>query len=102
MAYAAITCLMSTIPYTNQCNLLDVIYNHSIYEKFESLRAILDKPWKVTVDLEALAGLEAQISQLAYKAQDMVDLESRKVFIANLPISRRIAIWKIRSLLNEK
>ncbi|KAK4738064.1 hypothetical protein R3W88_001761 [Solanum pinnatisectum] len=56
------------------CNLLQ-----SFYEKLESLRVILDKTWKVTVDLKVLIGLEAQISQLAYRAEDMVDLKSRKM-----------------------
>ncbi|KAG5569538.1 hypothetical protein H5410_059304 [Solanum commersonii] len=52
------------------------------YEKLKSLRAILEKPWKATDDLEALTRLEAEIAEEAYSAEDMVDSKSRNVLLA--------------------
>ncbi|KAK6774295.1 hypothetical protein RDI58_029534 [Solanum bulbocastanum] len=60
MAYAAITCLMRTIQQSIQltgCNL------QSFYEKFESLRANLEKH---AGDLDALKSLEAEIIELLF------------------------------------
>ncbi|KAK4727520.1 hypothetical protein R3W88_032437 [Solanum pinnatisectum] len=54
------------------CNL------QSYYDKLESLRDVLEKPWKLTDHLEALTILEAEIAELAFSAEDMVDLKSRK------------------------
>lgn len=61
------------------------------------MRAILEKPLKVIGDdLEVLTSLEAKIAALAYRTGDIVGSESRKVVVAKSPISRRIAIWKLR------
>uniref|UniRef100_M1B376 Disease resistance protein Gpa2 n=1 Tax=Solanum tuberosum TaxID=4113 RepID=M1B376_SOLTU len=92
MAYAAITCLMRTIQQSIQltgCNL------QSFYEKFESLRAILEKHMG---DLDALKSLEAEIIELVCTTEDILDLESRNV---KNPISRIIAFWKLHSLLKQ-
>ncbi|PHT52022.1 Zinc finger CCCH domain-containing protein 33 [Capsicum baccatum] len=75
MAYAAITCLMRTIHQSMELTGCDL---QPFYEKLECLRAILEKPWKATDDVEALTILEAEITELAYSAEDMIDLESRK------------------------
>ncbi|WMV60135.1 hypothetical protein MTR67_053520 [Solanum verrucosum] len=79
MSYAAITCLMRTIHQSMQLTGRDL---QPFYEKLKSLRAILEKPWKATDDLEALTNLEAEIAEVAYSAEDMVDSKSRNVFFA--------------------
>ncbi|OIT01569.1 hypothetical protein A4A49_21684 [Nicotiana attenuata] len=80
MAYAAITCLMSTIDQSMQvtgCNL------QLFYEKLESSRAIMEKPRKITADpLEELTSLEAEIIEVACNTEDMVDSEPRKILFA--------------------
>ncbi|PHT73454.1 hypothetical protein T459_24239 [Capsicum annuum] len=73
MAYRAITCLMRTIHQSMELTGCDL---QPFYEKLECLRAILEKPWKATDDVEALTSLEAEITELAYSAEDMIDLES--------------------------
>ncbi|KAM3216077.1 hypothetical protein P3L10_025517 [Capsicum annuum] len=73
MAYGAITCLMRTIHQSMELTGCDL---QPFYEKLECLRAILEKPWKATDDVEALTSLEAEITELAYSAEDMIDLES--------------------------
>lgn len=87
MSYAAITCLMRTIHQSMQLTGRDL---HPFYEKLESLRGILEKSCYITGDLDALTSLEAEIAELAYSAEDMVDSESRND--RNL-ISRKIAPW---------
>lgn len=37
----------------------------------------MEKPYNITDDLEALTRLEAEITELAYTTEDMVDLASR-------------------------
>ncbi|MCE5166152.1 hypothetical protein HAX54_015174, partial [Datura stramonium] len=69
------------------------------YEKLKSLRAILEKSSNKTGDFKALTSLEAEIAEVAYKTEDMVDSESRKVFLAKNQLSPRIAIWKLCFLL---
>ncbi|PHU08054.1 hypothetical protein BC332_24543 [Capsicum chinense] len=73
MAYRVITCLMRTIHQSMELTGCDL---QPFYEKLECLRAILEKPWKATDDVEALTSLEAEITELAYSAEDMIDLES--------------------------
>ncbi|KAM3383313.1 hypothetical protein P3S68_008888 [Capsicum galapagoense] len=70
MAYAAITCLMRTIHQSMELTGCDL---QPFYEKLECLRAILEKPCKATDDVEALTSLEAEITELAYSAEDMID-----------------------------
>ncbi|KAK6774531.1 hypothetical protein RDI58_029770 [Solanum bulbocastanum] len=79
MSYAAITCLMKTIHQSMQLTGRDL---QPFYEKLKSLRAILEKPWKATDDLEALTSLEAEIAEVAYSAEDMVASKSRNVLFA--------------------
>ncbi|OIT01565.1 PREDICTED: putative late blight resistance protein homolog R1B-16 [Nicotiana attenuata] len=99
MAYAAVTSLMSTIQQSMQltgCNL------QSIYERLESLRSNLEKPLKVIGDdIEVLKSLEAEIIELACSAEDMVESESRKVFLAKDAVTRRIDSWELFSLLKQ-
>ncbi|KAH0709974.1 hypothetical protein KY284_011401 [Solanum tuberosum] len=92
MAYAAITSLMSTIQQSMEltgCNL------QSSYEKLESLRAIMEKSCTITGDLEALTSLEAEIAEVAYSTEDMIDSESRKVSLAKTSVTRRIDFWEL-------
>ncbi|KAJ8528048.1 hypothetical protein K7X08_015499 [Anisodus acutangulus] len=98
MAYAAITCLMRTIRQSVELTGCDF---QPFYEKLESLRAILEKPWKATDDLETLTIVEAEIAELAYKTEDMVGSESRKIYLAKNKITRRIDFWELRSSLKQ-
>ncbi|KAM3215866.1 hypothetical protein P3L10_025306 [Capsicum annuum] len=82
MAYAAITCLMRIIHLSMELTGCDL---QPFYEKLETLRAILEKPWKATDDLEASTSLEAEITDIAYTTEDMVDSESRNVLLAQRP-----------------
>nr|XP_016504494.1 PREDICTED: uncharacterized protein LOC107822459 [Nicotiana tabacum] len=94
MAYAAINSLMSTILRSVKSTGLNL---QKYYKKLESVRAILEKPLKVIGDdLEVLTSLKAKIEGLAYMTGDIVGSESRKVLVVESPISRRIAIWKLR------
>ncbi|KAK4727515.1 hypothetical protein R3W88_032432 [Solanum pinnatisectum] len=96
MSYAAITCLMRTIHQSMELTGRNL---QSYYDKLESLRDVLEKPWKLTDHLEALTSWEAEIAELAYSAEDMVDLKSRKVSLAENAKKRRRAFWKLRLLL---
>ncbi|WMV59858.1 hypothetical protein MTR67_053243 [Solanum verrucosum] len=92
MAYAAITSLMSTIQQSMElsgCNL------QSSYEKLESLRAIMEKSCTITGDLEALTSLEAEIAEVAYSTEDMIESESRKVSLVKTSVTRRIDFWEL-------
>uniref|UniRef100_A0A1U7YCP8 Late blight resistance protein homolog R1B-16 n=1 Tax=Nicotiana sylvestris TaxID=4096 RepID=A0A1U7YCP8_NICSY len=94
MAHAAINSLMSTILRSVKSTGLNL---QKYYKKLESVRAILEKPLKVIGDdLEVLTSLKAKIEGLAYMTGDIVGSESRKVLVVESPISRRIAIWKLR------
>ncbi|KAM3382801.1 hypothetical protein P3S68_008376 [Capsicum galapagoense] len=70
MAYAAITCLMRTIHQSMELTGYDL---QPFYEKLESLRVILEKSCSITGNLEALTSLEAEIAEVAYTTEDMVD-----------------------------
>ncbi|KAK4343416.1 hypothetical protein RND71_036510 [Anisodus tanguticus] len=98
MAYAAITSLMSTIDQSTQLISYNLL---PFYEKFEFLRAILDKPCKIAGHLEAFTSLEAEIIELACSTEDLVDSESRKVFLAENEITRKIDIWELRFVLKQ-
>ncbi|KAF3640333.1 putative O-acyltransferase WSD1-like [Capsicum annuum] len=98
MAYAAITCLMRTIHQSMELTACDL---QLFYEKLERLRAILEKPWKATADVEALTSLEAEITELAYSAEDMSDLESSKVFLAQNVEERSRSMWELFFLLEQ-
>ncbi|PHT52037.1 hypothetical protein CQW23_06499 [Capsicum baccatum] len=82
MDYAAITCLKRTIHQPMELTACDF---QPFYKKPETLRAILEKPWKATDDLEASTSLEGEITDIAYTTEDMVDSESRNVFLAQRP-----------------
>ncbi|KAK6774169.1 hypothetical protein RDI58_029408 [Solanum bulbocastanum] len=90
MAYAAITCLMSTIQQSIQLTGCDL---QSFYEKLESLRANLEKPIS---DLEASISLEGEIIEVVCTTEHFLDSESRNV---KNPISQIIASWKFHFLL---
>ncbi|KAM3321243.1 hypothetical protein P3S67_008445 [Capsicum chacoense] len=98
MAYAAITCLMRTIHQSMELTACDL---QLFYENLERLRAILEKPWKATADVEALTSLEAEITELAYSAEDMSDLESSKVFLAQNVEERSRSMWELFFLLEQ-
>ncbi|MCD7468340.1 hypothetical protein HAX54_006417 [Datura stramonium] len=98
MAYAAITCLMRTIHQSMELTGCDL---KSFYEKIESLRAILEKSCYITGDLEALTSLEAEIAEVAYSAEDMVDTESRNVLLAQNVEERSRAIWEFFFLVEQ-
>ncbi|KAG5569539.1 hypothetical protein H5410_059305 [Solanum commersonii] len=99
MSYAAITCLMRTIHQSMQLTGRDL---QPFYEKLKSLRAILEKPWKATDDLEALTNLEAEISEVAYSAEDMVDLKSRNVLFAQKAKNKARAFWELCCSLEQE
>ncbi|XP_015163245.1 putative late blight resistance protein homolog R1A-10 [Solanum tuberosum] len=99
MSYAAITCLMRTIHQSMQLTGRDL---QPFYEKLKSLRAILEKPWKATDDLEALTNLEAEISEVAYSAGDMVDLKSRNVLFAQKAKNKARAFWELCCSLEQE
>ncbi|KAH0710163.1 hypothetical protein KY290_011485 [Solanum tuberosum] len=73
------------------------------YEKLKSLRAILEKPWKATDDLEALTSLEAEMAEVAYIAEDMVASKSRNVLFSQKPknIQSR-AFWELCCSLEQE
>ncbi|CAN4096562.1 unnamed protein product [Withania somnifera] len=98
MAYAAITCLMRTIYQSMQITGCDL---QPFYEKLESLRAILEKSSNISGDLEALTSLEAEIADLAYTTEDMVDSESRNVFLAQNVEERGRTMWELFYLLEQ-
>ncbi|KAF3622965.1 hypothetical protein FXO38_30983 [Capsicum annuum] len=92
MAYIAITCLRSTVQQSMQvtgCNL------QSFYEKLESLIAIMEKPYNIKGDVVALASLEAQIAEIACRAEDEVDSKSIEVLHAKTNSLRGKAFWKL-------
>ncbi|XP_016513095.1 putative late blight resistance protein homolog R1A-3 [Nicotiana tabacum] len=99
MAYAAITCLMSTVHESMQvtgCNL------QSFYEKLESSRTIMEKPRKTTADpREELTSLEAEIIEVACNTEDMVDSESRKILFAETADERINAFWELFFILEQ-
>ncbi|CAN4096244.1 unnamed protein product [Withania somnifera] len=101
MTYASITCLMSTIHQSIQvtgCNL------QPFYEKLESLRANLEKSsWKTATEdqLKELTTLEVEITGLACCAEDMVDVESQKVFVEKDKIMHRRDSWELPFLLKQ-
>ncbi|KAH0706933.1 hypothetical protein KY289_012009 [Solanum tuberosum] len=99
MAYAAITCLMRTIHQSMQLTGCDL---QPFYEKLKSLRAILEKPWKATDDLEALTSLEAEIAEVAYSAEDMVDSKSRNVLFAQKSKNKVRAFWELCCSLEQE
>ncbi|XP_049412279.1 putative late blight resistance protein homolog R1A-10 [Solanum stenotomum] len=99
MAYAAITCLMRTIHQSMQLTGRDL---QPFYEKLKSLRAILEKPWKATDDLEALTNLEAEIAEVAYSAEDMVDSKSRNVLFAQKAKNKARAFWELCCSLEQE
>ncbi|XP_049386721.1 putative late blight resistance protein homolog R1B-16 [Solanum stenotomum] len=98
MAYAAVTSLMRTIHQSMELTGCDL---QPFYEKIESLRAILEKSCNIMGDHEGLIILEVEIVEVAYTTEDMVDSESRNVFLAqNLEeISR--AMWEIFFVLEQ-
>ncbi|PHT73223.1 hypothetical protein T459_24008 [Capsicum annuum] len=96
MAYGAITSLMNIIQQSMQvtgCNL------QSCYKKLDSIRAIMEKFSNIIGDLEALTSLEVEITQLAYKTQDMVDTELGSVSTAKEASTQRIDFLNRRILL---
>ncbi|KAH0735818.1 hypothetical protein KY285_011525 [Solanum tuberosum] len=99
MSYAAITCLMRTIHQSMQLTGRDL---QPFYEKVKSLRAILEKPWKATDDLDALTNLEAEISEVAYSAEDMVDLKSRNALFAQKAKNKARAFWELCCSLEQE
>ncbi|XP_049388703.1 putative late blight resistance protein homolog R1A-10 [Solanum stenotomum] len=99
MSYAAITCLMRTIHQSMQLTGRDL---QPFYEKLKSLRAILEKPWKATDDLEALTNLEAEIAEVAYSAEDMVDSKSRNVLFAQKAKNKARAFWELCCSLEQE
>ncbi|KAH0774349.1 hypothetical protein KY290_011486 [Solanum tuberosum] len=99
MSYAATTCLMRTIHQSMQLTGRDL---QPFYEKLKSLRAILEKPWKATDDLEALTNLEAEIAEVAYSAEDMVDLKSRNVLFAQKTKYKARAFWELCCSLEQE
>ncbi|CAN4096312.1 unnamed protein product [Withania somnifera] len=98
MAYAAITSLMRTIDQSMQLTGCDL---QSFYEKFESLRATLEKHWNITDHLEALTSLEAKIIELACSTEDLVDIEARKIFLAKNEIMRKMEFWELCFVLKQ-
>ncbi|CAN4094218.1 unnamed protein product [Withania somnifera] len=98
MAYVAITSLMSTIQQSMQvtgCNL------QLFYEKLKSKIAIMETPCSIIGDIEALASLEAQIADVAYRAEDKVDLKSIKVVRAKTDTVRGRAFLKLCCFLEQ-
>ncbi|XP_055806625.1 putative late blight resistance protein homolog R1B-16 [Solanum dulcamara] len=98
MAYAAITSLMRTIHQSMQLTGYNL---QSFYERFESLRSILEKNCLITGHLEALTSLEGEITELVCSTEDLVDSESRKVFLAENEITRKIEFWELRFVLKQ-
>ncbi|XP_006350137.1 putative late blight resistance protein homolog R1A-3, partial [Solanum tuberosum] len=99
MAYAAVTSLMRTIHQSMELNGCDL---QPFYEKLESLRAILEKSCNITGDHEGLTTLEVEITEVAFKAEDMVDSKSRKVSSAETVITRSKAFWELCCSLEQE
>ncbi|WMV60285.1 hypothetical protein MTR67_053670 [Solanum verrucosum] len=98
MAYAAVTSLMRTIHQSMELTGCDL---QPFYEKLESLRAILEKSCNIMVDHEELTILEVEIVEVAYTTEDMVDSESRNVFLAQNLEERSRAMWEIFFVLEQ-
>nr|ABY61745.1 resistance protein PSH-RGH6 [Solanum tuberosum] len=98
MAYAAVTSLMRTIHQSMELTGCDL---QPFYEKIESLRAILEKSCNIMGDHEGLTILEVEIAEVAYTTEDMVDSESRNVFLAQNLEERSRAMWEIFFVLEQ-
>nr|AEW48205.1 disease resistance protein RGH2 [Solanum fernandezianum] len=98
MAYAAVTSFMRTIHQSMELTGCDL---QPFYEKLKSLRAILEKSCNITGDHEELTILEVEIVEVAYTTEDMVDLESRSVFLAQNLEERSRAMWEIFFVLEQ-
>nr|AEW48209.1 disease resistance protein RGH5 [Solanum huancabambense] len=98
MAYAAVTSLMRTIHQSMELTGCDL---HPFYEKLKSLRAILEKSCNIMGDHEGLTILEVEIVEVAYTTEDMVDSESRNVFLAQNLEERSRAMWEIFFVLEQ-
>ncbi|XP_004251533.1 putative late blight resistance protein homolog R1A-3 [Solanum lycopersicum] len=98
MAIVAISSLMITIQQSMQvtgCNL------ELFYEKLASLIAVMEKPSSITGDLEALASLELQIVEVAYRAEKEIDSKSIEVVRAKTDTLRGRAFWKLSCFLEQ-
>ncbi|KAH0735915.1 hypothetical protein KY285_011622 [Solanum tuberosum] len=98
MAYAAVTSLMRTIHQSMELTGCDL---QPFYEKLESLRAILEKSCNIMGDHEVLTILEVEIIEVAYTTEDMVDSESRNVFLAQNLEERSRPMWEIFFVLEQ-
>ncbi|KAG5569361.1 hypothetical protein H5410_059127 [Solanum commersonii] len=98
MAYAAVTSLMRTIHQSMELTGCDL---QPFYEKLKSLRAILEKSCNIMGDHEGLTILEVEIVEVAYTTEDMVDSESRSVFLAQNLEERSRAMWEIFFVLEQ-
>ncbi|XP_015165350.1 putative late blight resistance protein homolog R1A-10 isoform X2 [Solanum tuberosum] len=98
MAYAAVTSLMRTIHQSMELTGCDL---QPFYEKLKSLRAILEKSCNIMGDHEGLTILEVEIAEVAYTTEDMVDSESRNVFLAQNLEERSRAMWEIFFVLEQ-
>nr|AEW48212.1 disease resistance protein RGH1 [Solanum leptophyes x Solanum sparsipilum]AEW48213.1 disease resistance protein RGH2 [Solanum leptophyes x Solanum sparsipilum] len=98
MAYAAVTSLMRTIHQSMELTGCDL---QPFYEKLKSLRAILEKSCNIMGDHEELTILEVEIAEVAYTTEDMVDSESRNVFLAQNLEERSRAMWEIFFVLEQ-
>uniref|UniRef100_M1ADB8 Disease resistance protein Gpa2 n=1 Tax=Solanum tuberosum TaxID=4113 RepID=M1ADB8_SOLTU len=98
MAYAAVTSLMRTIHQSMELTGCDL---QPFYEKLESLRTILENSCNITGDHEELTILEVEIVEVAYTTEDMVDSESRNVFLAQNLEERSRAMWEIFFVLEQ-
>nr|AEW48208.1 disease resistance protein RGH4 [Solanum huancabambense] len=98
MAYAAVTSLMRTIHQSMELTGCDL---QPFYEKLKSLRAILEKSCNIMGDHEGLTILEVEIVEVAYTTEDMVDSESRNVFLAQNLEERSRAMWEIFFVLEQ-
>ncbi|KAH0681854.1 hypothetical protein KY289_019606 [Solanum tuberosum] len=98
MACAAVTSLMRTIHQSMELTGCDL---QPFYEKIKSLRAILEKSCNIMGDREGLTILEVEIVEVAYTTEDMVDSESRNVFLAHNLEERSRAMWEIFFVLEQ-
>ncbi|WMV60294.1 hypothetical protein MTR67_053679 [Solanum verrucosum] len=98
MAYAAVTSLMRTIHQSMELTGCDL---QPFYEKLKSLRVILEKSCNIMGDHEGLTILEVEIVEVAYTTEDMVDSESRNVFLAQNLEERSRAMWEIFFVLEQ-
>ncbi|KAL3323160.1 hypothetical protein AABB24_040327 [Solanum stoloniferum] len=98
MAYAAVTSLMRTIHQSMELTGCDL---QPFYEKLESLRAILEKSCNIMGDHEGLTILEVEIVEVAYTTEDMVDSESRNIFLAQNLEERSRAMWELFFVLEQ-